>query len=297
MDADTLPSRPLGRTGVPVSVIGIGTGVLGFGRVPHATGLAVINRAYELGIRYFDTAHHYGSEPMVGEALAGRRADVFLTTKTIKRNYRMAWSDIRQSLLDLRTDHVDLLIMHCVNTVGDLDAILNSNGSVKAALEAKAAGLVKFIGLSGHSRPSVLELALQRFPFDAVMPALGAIDTVVTGPDQCLMPTARRAGTGVIAMKVVGNGHLAPQLDSAIWYPLELGAHVAVVGMKTLEQVELAVSAGRRMRALSIGERASLLALATTAVNSRESIPYWLNDAEVVAARPNWIGANPGPAA
>jgi hypothetical protein len=67
--------------------------------------------------------------------------------------------------------------------------------------------------------------------------------------------------------------------------------------MKTLEQVELAVSAGRRMRALSIGERASLLALATTAVNSRESIPYWLNDAEVVAARPNWIGANPGPAA
>jgi uncharacterized protein len=289
---DVLPTRTLGRTGEPVTILGIGTGVLGFGRVPDEVALGVMNRAFDLGIRYFDTAHHYASESLVGRALEGRRDQVWITTKTAKRNYKMAWSDIRQSLRDLRTDHIDLLLMHCVNTVADLDAILNSDGSVKAAIEAQQQGLVRHIGLSGHSRPNVLAMALERFPFDAVMPALGAIDAVTTGPDLCLMPVARRAAAGVIAMKVVGNGYLAPLLESAVLYPLDLGAHVAVVGMKTISDVEQAVAAARNVHPLSQTERSALMALATQAVNNREKIPYWLNDAEVIAAKPGWIGAN-----
>lgn len=275
-----------------MTILGIGTGVLGFGRVTDEFALSVMSRAFDLGVRYFDTAHHYQSEALVGRALDGRRDDVFLTTKTAKRNYKLAWSDIRQSLRDLRTDHVDLLLMHCVNTVADLDAILNGDGSVKAALEAQRDGLVRRIGLSGHSRPSVLAMALERFAFDAVMPALGAIDAVTTGPDLCLMPVARRAGTGVVAMKVVGNGYLAPLLESAISYPLDVGAHVAVVGMKSISDVEQAVAAAKKAHPLSQSERSALMALATQAVNDREKIPYWLNDAEVIAAKPGWIGAN-----
>lgn len=288
-----LPTRVLGRTGVPVSVLGLGAGSLGFGNVTHEEGVAVIRRALDLGVTYFDVAHHYGSEPIVGDGLQGRRDGVFLVTKTIKRNRAMAASDVEQSLRLLKTDRIDLLIMHAVNTMGDLDAVMGAGGSLEAAIEARREGSVRFIGISGHARPNILALALDRYPFDVVFPALGAIDALVTAPQHFLLPTVQRVGCGLVGMKVLGSGRLAAHEDLAIRYTLGLGAHCAVVGMKSTAELESAVAAAMDPRPLTLEEADTLMAAARKEVVGRENEPYWLNDPEVTAYRPNWIGAKP----
>lgn len=286
-----LPTRVLGRTGVPVSVLGVGGGALGFGNVTHEQGVAIVRRALEVGITYFDTAHHYGSEPILGDGLAGHRDEVFLVTKTIKRNRQMAWADIRLSLRQLKTDRVDLLIMHCVNTLGDLEAIVGPGGSLAAALEAQSEGLVRFVGISGHARPNILALALERHPFDVVFPALGALDALVTAPQHFLLPAAQRAGCGIVGMKVLGSGRLAPQAGLALRYTLGLGAHCAIVGFQSVAEVDSLASVAADPRPLSPEEEAALMSAARVHVVGRDDPPYWFNDAEVIAYKPGWIGA------
>lgn len=286
-----LPTRILGKTGAEVSVLGLGSGAIGFDVVTHEEGVALVRRCLDLGITYFDTAHHYGSEKIVGDGLSGRRDGVFLATKTVKRNKAAAADDIAQSLRNLRTDRIDLLMMHCVNTIGDLDAVLSPNGSLAAALDAQRAGDVRFIGITGHARPNILALALERFPFDVVLSALGAMDYLVTAPQEFIVPAARRHNAGLAGMKVFGSGRLVEQVELAIRFTLELGAQVAVVGVKSPAELERAVSAvASGVEPLSEAERATLLALAGENVVG-DNIPWWLGDPEVVALRKGWIGA------
>lgn len=287
----TLPTRPLGQTGVTPTVLGLGCGPIGFGNVPHADGVAVVQRAVELGVTYVDTAHHYESEAIVGDALVGVRDRVFLATKTIKRSYAAAWDDLRLSLKQLRTDRIDLYQMHCVNTVSDLDAVLAPSGSLACALEAQREGLVRFIGITGHARPNVLALALERFPFDVVLIAMGAIDTLVTLPQHFFLPTARRVGCGVVAMKVLGGGRLTSQPGLALRYALGLGADVAVIGPKTVSEAEQLVALAREPAPLTPAEESQLLTLAREHVAPASRLPFWLTDAEVLAYRTDWVGA------
>jgi len=286
-----LPTRVLGKTGLQVSVFGLGTGPIGFNAVPFEQGVEVVRRAAELGVTYFDTAHFYESERQVGEGLRGYRDRVVLATKTTKRNYEAAWNDLRQSLRDLQTDHLDILYMHCVNTMGDLDAVLAKGGSLECAIEAQRQGLVCFIGISGHARPNILALALERFPFDVVLVAMGAMDSLVSAPEHFFLPAARRAGCGVAAMKVLGAGRLAALPAVAQRYALELGAHTAVVGVATIAELELQVEAARDPRPLTPEEREALLALARANLHGKENPPTWLADTEVIAYRPDWVGA------
>ena len=286
-----LPTRILGRTGAEVSVLGLGSGAIGFDAVTHEEGVAVVQRCLDLGITYFDTAHHYGSEKIVGDGLHGSRDGVFLVTKTVKRNRPAAADDIAQSLRNLRTDRIDLLMMHCVNTIGDLDAVLAPNGSLAAALDAQKAGAVRFIGITGHARPNILALALERYPFDVVLAAFGAMDYLVTAPHLFLLPATQRHDAGLVGMKVFGAGRLVEHAELAIRFTLELGAQCAVVGVKSRAEVERAVAAvASGVEPLSEAERATLLDLAGEQVVG-DGIPWWLGDAEVVALRKGWVGA------
>ena len=213
MSDHKLPQRMLGRTGLFVPVLGYGTGAIGFGHTAHRDGVALIQYAMDQGVTYLDTAHFYESERMVGDAIAGRRDEVLIATKTTKRNYDTALRDIRTSLELLGTDRIDVLMFHCVNTLADLDAVLASDGPMKAVQEARKQGTVRFVGITGHARPNILALALERYPFDVVMSAMGAIDSVVSAPELFLVPTAKRAGCGLVAMKVLGSGKMAGQTE------------------------------------------------------------------------------------
>jgi aryl-alcohol dehydrogenase-like predicted oxidoreductase len=287
----TLPTRVLGKTGLQVSVLGLGCGTIGFGNVPHDQGVAVVRHALDLGITYIDTAHHYESEPIVGDALVGRRRDVVLATKTVKRNASAARRDLEQSLRDLRTNMIDVYFMHCVNTLGDLDAVTGSGGSLEVALEAQRAGLVRYIGISGHARPNVLSLALERYPFDVVLIALGAMDRLVSAPEQFFMPAARAAGCGVVGMKVLGCGRLTGHPDLALRYTLSQGAHTAIVGMATTAEVDELAAAARDPRPLTALEEQALMSEARRQVVDQQEAPFWLADFEVIAYRKDWSGA------
>jgi aryl-alcohol dehydrogenase-like predicted oxidoreductase len=161
------------------------------------------------------------------------------------------------------------------------------------AIEAQRAGLVKYIGISGHTRPSVLALALKRFPFDSVQIAMGAMDSLVSAPEQFFLPAARAAGCGVVGMKVLGYGRLTSHPGLALRHTLGLGAHSAIVGVANTAEIDELVAAAQDPQPLSPEEQAVLMAEARAQVVGQQEAPFWLVDFEVMAYRKDWAGAMP----
>src|SRR5215207_3791145 len=205
----TVPRRPLGNTGVAVPIIGYGTAPLGKIKIMDAPLLhksaKLLNHAIDLGITYLDTSPDYGSQPKLGEVMKTRRDEVFLATKINKRRNDDVLKELQQNLKELQTDHVDLVQIHAVNAMADLEAALAPDGALSALEQARRQGMTRFVGITGHARPSVLAHALERYNFDTVLVALGMIDRLVTGPETTLLPVAQRRDVGVIAMKVLGH--------------------------------------------------------------------------------------------
>src|SRR5215213_4337719 len=207
-----VPRRPLGKTGVAVPIIGYGTAPLGKIKIMDAPllnkSVKLLNHAIDQGITYLDTSPDYGSQPKLGEVMKTRRDEVFLATKINKRRKDDVLKELQQNLKELQTDHVDLIQVHAVNTMADLEAALAPDGALPALEEARRQGMTRFIGITGHARPWVLARALERFDFDTVLVATGPVDRLVSSPEEIVLPVAQRKQAGVIAMKVFGHGSL-----------------------------------------------------------------------------------------
>src|SRR3712207_1430067 len=136
-----LPHRPLGKTGVQVPIIGYGTAPLGKIKVMDAPMLrkseALLNHAIDSGITYLDTSPDYGSQPKLGPVLKTRRDEVFLATKINKRRRDDVLKELQENLKELQTDHVDLIQIHAVNAMADLEAALAPDGTIPALEEAR----------------------------------------------------------------------------------------------------------------------------------------------------------------
>src|ERR671926_1531605 len=182
----SLPRRPLGKTGVQVPILGYGTAPLGKIKLMDAPLLnksaKLLNHAIDQGITYLDTSPDYGSQPKLGEVMRSRRDEVFLATKVNKRKRADVLAEIKQNLAELQTDHVDLIQIHAINAMADLEAALAPDGAIGALEEARRQGMTRFIGITGHARPSVLAHALERYDFDTVLAALGPVDRLVNNP-------------------------------------------------------------------------------------------------------------------
>ena len=142
----TMPERVLGKTNVSLPILGLG----GAGQTPISkrgqdkAAIALIEKALELGIRYFDTAEMYGggvSEQQFGQVLPAYREQVYINSKTDARDYDGAWKHLEQSLKFLKTDYLDCWQMHHVSFQEELDRIFGSNGAIKAVEEAKEQGV------------------------------------------------------------------------------------------------------------------------------------------------------------
>jgi len=286
-----LPHRPLGKTGVEVPVIGYGTAPLGKIKLMDAPLLkkseSLLNHAIDQGITYLDTSPDYGSQPKLGGVMKSRRDEVFLATKINKRRRDDVLAEIQQNLKELQTDHVDLIQVHAVNAMADLEAALAPDGALAALEEARRQGMTRFIGITGHARPSVLAQALQRYHFDTVLVALGVIDRLVTGPEEVLLPVAQSNGVGVIAMKVYGHGEIK-QRELALRYSLGLpGVSLAILGMESEEQIDENVRLAQTIAPLSEAEREPLIAEAKKLVHNdkpSDSSPiFWLYDIKTMA--------------
>ncbi len=286
-----LPHRPLGKTGVEVPIIGYGTAPLGKIKVMDAPLLnksaKLLNHAIDQGITYLDTSPDYGSQPKLGEVMKSRRDEVFLATKINKRRRNDVLEELRQNLKELQTDHVDLVQVHAVNTMADLEAALAPDGAISALEEARRQGMTRFVGITGHARPSVLANALERYDFDTVLVALGAIDRLVTGPEETLLPVAQQKNVGVIAMKVYGHGELK-QRELALRYSLSLsGVSLAILGMDDESQIDENVRLAQCITPLSDSEMETLIqesrALVENDKPSDSSPIFWVYDSKTLA--------------
>ncbi len=210
-----IPRRKLGKTGAEVSILGLGgEGILRtFGRDMEA--YALINRAIDLGITYFESARAYsGSESYYGRSLGERRKDIFLASKSHARDKAGALAQLRETLKNMKTDHLDLWQVHDVRTEADIAEIFGKGGAIEAFAEAKEKGMTRFVGITGHHNPLILQKCTELFDFDTVLlpvnPGEPSHRSFLSG----VMPAAFKKQMGIIGMKVYFRG-LAKQLP---WY-------------------------------------------------------------------------------
>jgi aryl-alcohol dehydrogenase-like predicted oxidoreductase len=162
--------RRLGRIGHMSSVLMYGGAAIG--DVTQDVADASIRQALDAGINHFDTAAAYGeSEVRLGVWMSRIRGQVFLATKTGDRTATGALDSIRRSLERLEVEYVDLIQLHAIGDVEDLDRATGSDGALEGALKARDEGLVRAIGITGHGMdaPATHLEALRRFPFDTVL--------------------------------------------------------------------------------------------------------------------------------
>lgn len=207
-----MPTRVLGRSQISMPILGLGGSASPLSRPgAEAEAIALIEQAYAGGIRYFDTAANYGpSEERLGQVLPAIRSEVLIATKTSQRDRDAAWRQLEQSLQRLRTDYIDLWQFHAITYDWDVDTLLDANqGAIKAAEEAKAQGVIRAIGITGHNNPDIFVKALNRYPFDTALIPINAADKHTPTPFiTTVLPVAQRHNTGIIAMKVPAYGRL-----------------------------------------------------------------------------------------
>ena len=164
-----LPRRKLGRTGVEVSIIGIGLASLGMAHYSAKEFESAVEAALDEGVNYFDTQPNYGETEQYLATIARRhRERLFVVTKTWEKSKASVLASISGSLGRLGLDRVDAVLL---NNIGgyDMEQVLGSNGALAGLKEARRRGQVRFIGLSGHYRPEHFARALESGEFDIVM--------------------------------------------------------------------------------------------------------------------------------
>ena len=244
-----IPQRNLGKTGVQVSCMGLGgEGILrSFGHEREAS--AVIHRALELGINYFESARAYsGSEAYYGLSLGEKRKEIFLTSKSHDRTATGAKEHLSTTLKNMKTDYLDLWQVHDVRTGQDLEEIFGPGGAIETFQRAKQEGLVRFVGITGHQAPAVILRAFKMFDFDTVLMPVNPAEPAYKSFIDSVLPEAVNRGMGIIGMKVLcrGFGLQLPGYNSVepwIRYALSHDVSTIVIGCETAEQVEQNVTA------------------------------------------------------
>src|ERR1041385_3612666 len=159
--------REYGTTSNRLSLIGFGGVVVMGMEQPDAD--RIVREAFDRGVNYFDVAPSYGdAEDRLGPAIEGIRDQIFLACKTGKRTRDEAAAELRQSLTNLRTNHLDLYQLHALSSIEEVETCFRPGGAMEAFLEARDAGLVRFLGFSAHSADAALD-AMNRFRFDSVL--------------------------------------------------------------------------------------------------------------------------------
>ena len=201
--------RRLGRLGSENSVLIFGGAALA--EATEEDSDAAIAQALDAGVDHFDTAADYGdSELQYGRWMPEIRDRIFLSTKTGLREKDAAKRQIQDSLERLRVDNVDLLQLHSVGDIEDLDRATGPGGSLEAAIEAKEEGLVGAIGITGHGdgAPATHLEALRRYPFETVLTPWNYIlstDEGYRADYEALVEEVRRQDAGLMIIKTISR--------------------------------------------------------------------------------------------
>ncbi len=268
-----LPMRPLGKTGVNVSILCLGGWHIGkaAAETDEKTAVGLMHEAIDGGITFFDNCwdYHDGmSEEVMGQALKGWRDKVFLMTKNCERDYKGSLSNLDDSLRRLKTDHIDLWQFHEMVYDNDPDWVFEKGG-FKAALEAQKAGKVRYIGFTGHKDPIIhLKMLAKPYQWASAQMPINVCDYYYRSFQKQVVPVCLKREIGVIGMKSLcgspdgQNGRLVQAgLASApecIRYALSQPISSLVVGLRNRKDLHQALEVGRSFKPMTKTQIASL---------------------------------------
>lgn len=239
------PKRPMGKTGLQVSILGMGGYHLGTAK-EESVVTEMVAKALDHGINFFDNAweYHEGkSEELVGAALRGKRDKAILMTKvcTHGRKKDVAMQMLEESLTRLRTDHIDVWQVHEVIYYNDPEKASEAEGVLEALTAAKQQGKVRFVGFTGHKNPSIhLDMLKRGFAFDTIQFPINPFDPSYRSFEKEVLPVAMQKGMAVFSMKSMGgsgepivHGALTP--TEALSYAMSVpGVSTTISGMESM---------------------------------------------------------------
>jgi uncharacterized protein len=244
-----VPRRPLGKTGVEVSVIGVGGAHLGLPRVEERLAVRIVREAIDAGVDFLDNnwGYHAGvSEERMGKALRnGYRERAFLMTKVDARDREGALRQLDESLRRLGTDYLDLWQLHEIVFTTDPDMVSAPGGALEALDEARRQGKTRFVGFTGHKDPALHLRMLDLYAFDTVQLPLNLLDHHFRSFERQVLPRLVDSGMGAIGMKsfaegaIPRNGLASP--EEALGYVLNLPVSTVVKGFESLEELHEAI--------------------------------------------------------
>ncbi|MCS7306308.1 MAG: aldo/keto reductase [Thermoguttaceae bacterium] len=273
-----IPTRILGKTNVPVTIMTLGTAPCGFSPKVTVQDIAdLVNEAIDLGINSIDTAPAYDkAEEGVGLGLGRRRKEIFLATKVRANNIQEAEKSLANSFKMLRTDYIDLLYYHSLGNL-NLEGTFQPEGVFTWLLKQKKAGKCRFIGASGHHLPARFIPFLESGELDVILVAVNFVDRHTYNFEERILPLARKQQVGIVAMKVFGGANpegggygnpnsvaLMPieYLQQAINYALSLpGVATVNLGVRNKEQLRKNLAMVQAFQPLSPEEERRVLAL------------------------------------
>ena len=235
-----IDGRKLGKRGPVVPALGLG-GQATFEKGTEAEAEALWQHVVNAGIRYIDTAHDYGaSQERLGKLMAQTDEDFFVATKSKQRDRDNFMREVDENIRLLQRTP-DVIQVHAIKR-GEHQEILRQGGALEAALETRARGLCRFVGITGHDDPDTLwEIVRWGTGIDFVLTVVSAADTRSLAR---LIPLCRQKGIAVIAMKVMGKGMLVrpngPGVKSggeALHFTLSCPVSVGIVGFSHPEEI------------------------------------------------------------
>jgi aryl-alcohol dehydrogenase-like predicted oxidoreductase len=276
-----LPKRRLGKTGDMVSCIGFGSGTR-FCSIQDENGAqALLERALALGINYFDTAGSYTRRPLerlsekrLGEFSKQRRKDIFLATKIDPRDRDGALRSVETSLKFLQTDYLDLIQIHSLSNLNDLERMGGPDGVIAAIQELRDQKASRFVGITGHNDGAAMTEALRRHDFDTVLMALNAAQSAnpiaarkmvaIPAFEQSALPAALQKNMGILSMKVMGQGMLVGNgagralPSELLQFNLSQPVASVIIGCEQMAPLEQNVQAALNFTPMSENEKQKL---------------------------------------
>ncbi len=216
--------------------------------------LAMLDSAYEAGIRYYDSAPAYaGSEGYYGrfwKQHPERKECTFQTSKSAQRSANGASEDLEKTLKRMGREHLGLWQIHDVRDKNDILLLEKAGGALRTFYQARESGIARGIGVTGHHNPEVLLHAVTHWDIDTVLLPVNPIESAIGGFLDRVIPAARERGIGVIGMKTLGAGnYIHPEsgltAENLIRFALSQDVDIVIVGCSTPDETRLLARSGQ----------------------------------------------------
>ncbi len=285
MTSSGIPTRALGKTGENVSIVGFGGWDLGF--IDEKLAIRMMHEGIDKGITFIDNAWEYNrgrSEEVVGKGLkeGNRRNKVFLMTKVCARDYEGAKQHLEDALRRMNTEMIDLVQLHSIQYDGDRERVFDTeNGALRALIEGKKEGKLRYIGFTGHRDPKIhLDMLNAPFEWDAVQMPLNIMDAHYNSFQKQVLPVVNQRKIAALGMKSLVGGferissRVQVSAELCRRYALSLPVSTLISGMQNFEEMRMMIDIARDFRPLTEVQINELLDKASLAAKNGEAEYY-----------------------